>query len=54
VLSLGALARYAEHGTVIAFDLIGGKPKLLVNLVRAKEQRVELSSSVLKLMRVIE
>jgi hypothetical protein len=54
VLSIGALARYAERGTVIAFDLIGGKPKLLVNLTRAKGQHVELSSSVLKLMRVIE
>jgi hypothetical protein len=54
VLSVGALARYAQRGTVIAFDLIGGKPKLLVHLARAKEQHVELSSSVLKLMRVIE
>jgi len=54
VLSVGALARYADRGTVLAFDLIGGKPKLLVHLARAKEQRVELSSSVLKLMRVIE
>ena len=54
VLSAGALARYAERGTVLAFDLVGGKPKLLVNLTRAKKQQVELSSSVLKLMRVIE
>lgn len=54
VLSVGALARYVERGTVLAFDLVGGKPKLLVNLTRAKKQQVELSSSVLKLMRVIE
>jgi len=54
VLSVGALARSVERGTVLAFDLIGGKPKLLVNLARAKRQHVELSSSVLKLMRVIE
>jgi hypothetical protein len=54
VLSVGALARYVERGTVLAFDLVGGKPKLLVNLTRARKQQVDLSSSVLKLMRVIE
>ena len=54
VLSAGALAKYTERGTVLGFDLVGGKPKLLVHLTRAKRQQVELSSAVLKLMRVIE
>lgn len=54
VLSAGALAKYTERGTVLGFDLVGGKPKLLVHLLRAKRQNVELSSAVLKLMRVIE
>jgi hypothetical protein len=54
VLSAGALAKYTFRGLVLGFDLAGGKPKLLVHLERAKRQRVELSSSVLKLMRVIE
>ena len=54
VLSAGALAKYTERGTVLGFDLVGGKPKLLVHLARAKRQNVELSSAVLKLMRVIE
>jgi hypothetical protein len=54
VLSVGALARHASQGTVLAFDLVGGKPKLIVNLKQAQKQNVELSSSVLKLMRVIE
>jgi YfiR/HmsC-like len=54
VLSVGALPKYTARGTVIGFDLAGGKPKLLVHLGQAKKQRVELSSSVLKLMRVIE
>jgi uncharacterized protein DUF4154 len=54
VLSAGALAKYTERGTVLGFDLVGGKPKLLVHLARAKRQQVELSSAVLKLMRVIE
>jgi hypothetical protein len=54
VLSAGALAKYTERGTVLGFDLVGGKPKLLVHLARARRQQVELSSAVLKLMTVIE
>jgi hypothetical protein len=54
VLSAGALGKYTARGVVLGFDLVGGKPKLLVNLTIAKRQRVELSSSVLKLMRVVE
>jgi uncharacterized protein DUF4154 len=54
VLSAGALAKYTAQGVVLGFDLAGGKPKLLVNLERARRQHVELSSSVLKLMRVVE
>jgi hypothetical protein len=54
VLSVGALGKYASRGVVLGFDLVGGKPKLLVNLGLAKRQRVELSSAVLKLMRVVE
>jgi hypothetical protein len=54
VLSVGALAKYVSQGMVLGFDLAGGKPKLLVHLGQAQKQKVELSSSVLKLMRVIE
>lgn len=54
VLSAGALPKYTLRGLVLGFDLAGGKPKLWVHLERARRQHVELSSSVLKLMRVIE
>jgi hypothetical protein len=54
VLSAGALPRFVETGVVLGFDLIGGKPKLVVHLRRAREQSVELSSQVLKLAKVIE
>ncbi|HEY3447912.1 MAG TPA: YfiR/HmsC family protein [Myxococcales bacterium] len=39
---------------VLGFDLVSGKPKLLVSLARAGKQSVSLSASVLKLMTVIE
>jgi hypothetical protein len=54
VLSAGALARFVENGVAVCFDLVGGKPKLLIHLRRAREQGVDLSSQVLKLARVIE
>jgi hypothetical protein len=54
VLSAGAIARFVENGVVVCFDLVGGKPKLLIHLKRAREQGVDLSSQLLKLARVIE
>lgn len=54
VLSAGALTRFIEGGVVLGFELVSGKPKLLVHLRRARDQSVELSSQVLKIVRVIE
>jgi hypothetical protein len=54
VLSAGSLARFVETGVVLGFDLVGGKPKLIVHLKRARDQGVDLSSQVLKLAKVIE
>jgi hypothetical protein len=54
VLSVGAVAGYVADGIVLGFDLVSGKPKLVVNLPQAKRQNVKFSSRVLKLMRVIE
>ena len=54
VLTAGAAPKQVAGGIVLGFDLVGGKPKLLVNLKRAKKQSVELSSKVLKLVKVVE
>lgn len=54
VLSAGALPKQVSGGLVLGFDLVGGKPKLLVHLKQAKKQNVELSSKVLKLVKVVE
>ena len=54
VLSAGALTRFIDDGVVLGFELVSGKPKLLVHLKRAHDQSVELSSQVLKIVRVIE
>lgn len=54
VLSSGALAHFVDTAVALGFDLVGGKPKLLVNVRRAREQGVDLSSQVLRLAKVIE
>lgn len=52
VLSVAAVDNYVDDRIVLGFELIGGKPKLLLHLPQAKSQHVEFSSSVLKLMKV--
>jgi len=54
VLSSGAVARFVQSGVVLSFDLVSGKPKLLVHLKRARDQNVDLSSQVLKFVKVVE
>jgi hypothetical protein len=54
VLTAAAVPDYVPKGIVLGFDLVSGKPKLLVHLTQARIQHVDFSSSVLKLMRVYE
>lgn len=54
VLTVSGVASFVSKGVVVGFDLVSGKPKLLVNLNQAKKQKVELSAEVLKLMKVVE
>jgi hypothetical protein len=54
VLSVSAVADYVERGIVLGFDVVSGKPKLLVNLSQARRQHVALRAEALKLMRIYE
>ena len=54
VLSVAAMPTVVPRGIVLGFDLVGGKPKLLVHLGQARRQNVALGAEVLKLMRVYE
>jgi YfiR/HmsC-like len=54
VLSVASVPSYVERGVVLGFDVVSGKPKLLVHLTRARRQHVDLRAEVLKLMRVLE
>jgi hypothetical protein len=53
VLSAGTAAKYVGQGVVLGFDLAGGKPKLVFHLSQARKQHVQLSTDVLRLMKVI-
>lgn len=54
VLSVSATSEGVSKGIVLGFDLVGGKPKLLVSLSASRAQGVRLSSDVLKIATVIE
>jgi hypothetical protein len=54
VLSVSPVPEYVERGIVLGFDVVSGKPRLLVNLSQARRQRVALRAEVLKLMKVFD
>jgi hypothetical protein len=52
VLTVGAVPSYVPSGIVLGFDLVSGRPKLLVHVVQARKQNVSFPASVLNLMKV--
>jgi hypothetical protein len=54
ILTVTAVPELVPRGLVLGFDLVFGRPKLLVHLTQARRQKVDLPADVLKLMRVFE
>ena len=54
VLTVAAVPEYVEAGVVLGFDILSGKPKILVHLGQARRQHVQLRSDLLKLAKVFE
>ena len=52
VLSVSAVPESVPDGIVLGFELVSGKPKILLNLAQAKRQNVNFKADVLKLMKV--
>jgi hypothetical protein len=52
VLTVSAVPDYVSRGVVLGFELVSGKPKILLDLPRAKRQNVDFSAAVLRLMKV--
>jgi len=53
VLTVAALPEYVPSGIVLGFELLSGKPKMLINYEQAKRQNVSFAADVLKLMKVV-
>ncbi len=54
VLTVAAIAGDVPKGVVLGFDLVSGKPKLLVHLTQARKQNAAFRAEALKLMKVYE
>lgn len=54
VLSVAADAADVARGIVLGFDLVSGKPKIVVHLGQAKRQDVSFKAELLKLAKVLE
>jgi hypothetical protein len=54
VLSVAADAADVARGIVLGFDLVSGKPKIVVHLGQAKRQEVSFKAELLKLAKVLE
>jgi hypothetical protein len=54
VLTVAAVSNDVLHGIVLGFEVISGKPKLLIHLTRARHQNVAFKPELLRLARVIE
>jgi hypothetical protein len=54
LISVSALPSDVERGIVLGFDALSGKPKLVVNLPRARAQNVAFKPELLRLARVIQ
>ncbi|HEY6558867.1 MAG TPA: YfiR family protein [Polyangiaceae bacterium] len=52
ILSVSGVPESVPEGIVLGFELVSGKPKILLNLPQAKRQNVSFKADVLKLMKV--
>lgn len=54
ILTVGTTARHAENGAVVSFALEEARPKLIINLPRARAQNVDFRAEVLALARLVK
>lgn len=52
ILSVAGVPDYVPHGIVLGFDVIAGRPKMLVNVAQARRQNVDFRVEVLRLAQV--
>jgi hypothetical protein len=53
VLTVAASADVVAKGAVIGFDLVSGRPQMVINLEQAKRQKVQFDEGVVQLAKVV-
>ena len=54
VISVAAIDAYVSNGAILGFELVSGRPRMVLNLAQAKKQGVAFRAQVMKLMRIVE
>lgn len=54
VLTIAGSLSYVKRGVVLGFDLVSGRPKIVINLAMARQQRLDFQAALLRLARVVE
>ena len=52
VMTVSMVPDYVPRGVVLGFDVVSGKPRILVHLTQAKRQQVQFRADALSLMQV--
>lgn len=52
ILTVAADPEYVSRGIILGFDLVAGRPKILIHLGQAQKQGIDFSSELLKLAKV--
>lgn len=54
VITVGADENDADYGATLGFELVSARPRIVVNLTQAREQRLDFSAQLLRLARVVQ
>jgi hypothetical protein len=54
IISVAAVDGYVNGGAILGFELVSGRPRMVLNLPQARKQGVAFRAQVMKLMRIVE
>jgi hypothetical protein len=54
IISVAAIDTYVAGGAILGFELVSGRPRMVLNLPQARKQGVAFRAQVMKLMRIVE
>jgi hypothetical protein len=54
VITVAATGRDVDRGAVVGFELVSSRPRIAVNLPRARAQRLRFNAQFLRIARVVE